>query len=183
MCSNETMIRLSSIERSLLEMLEAETAKGLEAINAEEMGEVVDMLKDLAEAKYYCSVVLAMHEEQEPMGYNPNRYADGRYAPKYGYEAGREGQQGGMTYQGGMGRQGGMGGGMGYGGTARDRYHEARMGYQSHSTADNRRMMEQAADEHMQEFEASLREMWEDADQRQRNKMKAALVGMANGLK
>lgn len=170
MCSNETMMRLSEIERSLLDMLEAETAKGLEAINAEEMGEVVDMLKDLSEAKYYCSVVLAMQEEQEPMGYNPNRYADGRYAPKYGYEEPIRTQPMRADR-------------MGYGGTARDRYHEARMGYQSHSTADNRRMMEQAADEHMQEFEAFLREMWEDADQRQRNKMKAALVGMANGLK
>ena len=194
MCRDDTMMRMSGIEDRLLGMLEEEASRGLGAVDAAEMGEVVDMVKDLAEAKYYCSIVKAM-EADDPMGYNPSRYASGRYAPK-----GR-----GMGYDGMMGyedpepRMGGaprayeeMGGPMrngasqgarnGYG-MAYDRYQEARIGYQRQSTADNRRMMEQTADEHMQEFEDSLREIWDDADQRQRNKIKAALVTMANGLK
>lgn len=53
------------------------------------MGEVVDMVKDLAEAEekhwkaeYYKSIVKAMEkeEEDERYGYNPNRTASGRYA-------------------------------------------------------------------------------------------------------
>ncbi len=57
-------------------------------------GEIADMIKDIsevekniAEACYYKCIAQAMHEEEEQrelmgkMGYNPNRYADGRYAP------------------------------------------------------------------------------------------------------
>lgn len=173
MCNNDAMMRMSSLEDQLLSMLEAEAAKGLESINAEEMGEVVDMVKDLGEAKYYCSIVMAMQEEYEPMGYSPSRRSDGRYAPKghgMGYDR--------MEEPRGMGRMDQHGYGSAY-----DRYQSARMGYQSHSTAENRRMMEQTADEHMREFEESLREIWDEADQHQRNKIKGALVNMANGLK
>ena len=217
MCKDETMMRMSGIEDKLLGMLELGTANGLESVNAAEMGEVVDMVKDLAEAKYYCSVVMAMEEESEdPMGYNTRRYASGRFAPRgrgmgynggmsgydEGYETGmgynggssggqggsegsRGGGQGGSGSQGGSGRSGGsQGGRSGYEfGNAYDRYQSARMGYQNHATAENRRMMEQSADEHMQEFEDSIREIWDEADQRQKNKIKAALVTMANGLK
>ena len=189
MCSNETMERMSRIEAKLLDMLEDGSAKGLEAVNAEEMGEVVDMVKDLAEAKYYCSVVHAM-QETDPMGYNRNRDQHGRFTmgydpmdgmsrykgvrgpDSYAYDEIADPMRNGPSH----GVRNGYGGAMG-------RYHEARMGYQHQSTADNRRMMEQTADEHMKEVEDSIREIWEDADQRPRNKMKAALVSMANGLK
>lgn len=190
MCRDDTMMRMGRIEGKLLGMLEEEAEKGLEGVSAAEMGEVVDMVKDLAEAKYYCSVVKAM-EESDPMGYSQNRDQHGRYAPM-GYDP-----MDGTSRYGGVRASDSyaydkMGGRMGYGpsegarnvyGAAMGRYHEARMGYQHQSTADNRRMMEETADEHMREVEDSIREIWEDADQRQRNKMKAALVSMANGLK
>lgn len=177
MCTNETIMRMNDLESCLLSMLETEVEKGLENVSAEEMGEVVDMLKDLGEAKYYYSVVMAMEDASEPMGYR--RYANGRFAPsgrgKMGYEP-MEPHEGRMMDDGmDMGRRD-------YGG-AYGRYQAARMGYNDHATAENRRMMEQTADEHMREFEDSIRDMWEDADQRQRNKMKAALVSMANSLK
>lgn len=73
-------------------------------IDTKELGECVDMVKDLAEtnkecweALYYCAVVKAMqekHEEEEEMeryGYNPNHYpSSGRFASaghgtRYGY--------------------------------------------------------------------------------------------------
>ena len=140
MCTNETIMRMNDLESCLLSMLETGVEKGLENVSAEEMGEVVDMLKDLGEAKYYYSVVMAMEDASEPMGYR--RYANGRFAP-----SGR-----------------------------------GKMGYEPMEPHEGR-MMEQTADEHMREFEDSIRDMWEDADQRQRNKMKAALVSMANSLK
>lgn len=215
MCKSDVMKRMSGIEESLLSMLEMETAKGLQGIDATEMGAVVDMVKDLGEAKYYCSIVMAMQEEEEPMGYNSRRYASGRFAPKgrgmgydpmeddmmgggMGYNGSGGGSQGGSGGsrgggQGGSGNQGGSGGSGGSQGgrsgyeqpfgNAYDRYQEARMGYRQQATAENRRMMEQTADEHMQEFEGTLREIWDEADQRQRNKIKGALVNMANGLK
>lgn len=84
------------------DIIKSEMAKGTEQIDAHELGEVVDMMKDCAEivekkakAAYYCSVVKAMEdskEEDEMMdrmialderrGYNSNRYANGQYAPK-----------------------------------------------------------------------------------------------------
>lgn len=64
--------------------------QGLDKVNAKEMGEVVDMIKDSyeieklkAEKKYYDSVVNAMHEGQEEMyddmGYPVRRDSMGRY--------------------------------------------------------------------------------------------------------
>lgn len=65
--------------------------QGLDKVNAKEMGEVVDMIKDSyeieklkAEKRYYDSVVNAMHEEKEEpmyedMGYPVRRNSRGRY--------------------------------------------------------------------------------------------------------
>jgi len=54
----------------------------LAEVDAEELGEVVDMIKDLSEAIYYCKVSAAMeeaekHEGKEMMYYTP-MYYDGR---------------------------------------------------------------------------------------------------------
>lgn len=79
---------MKEIKHDLIDAAKAEWAKGIENVNTEELGEVVDMIKDLAEACYYCSVTDAM-DEYEPMGYDRWRYASGRFAPKgrgtYGY--------------------------------------------------------------------------------------------------
>lgn len=80
--------------------------QGLDKVNAKEMGEVVDMIKDSyeieklkAEKKYYDSVVNAMHEHDakedyyEDMGYPVRRDSRGRFmsgsmrGSRRGYEA------------------------------------------------------------------------------------------------
>ena len=80
--------------------------EGLDKVNAKEMGEVVDMIKDSyeieklkAEKKYYDSVVNAMHEHDakeeyyEDMGYPVRRDSRGRFMSgsmrggRRGYEA------------------------------------------------------------------------------------------------
>lgn len=78
--------------------------QGLEKVNAKEMGEVVDMIKDSyeieklkAEKKYYDSVVNAMHEHNadetyyEDMGYPVRRDSRGRFmsgrSNRMGYDA------------------------------------------------------------------------------------------------
>ena len=43
MCRDDTMMRMTQIEMQLLEMLETETAKGLEAVDTKELGEAVDI--------------------------------------------------------------------------------------------------------------------------------------------
>ena len=54
------MERLKHIKHKLVELVEAEMEEHLEAIDTEELGEVIDMIKDLAEAIYYCTVTEAM---------------------------------------------------------------------------------------------------------------------------
>lgn len=56
--------RIEYIKESLMSCVESQI-KHLNDVDAEELGEVVDMLKDLAELEYYCAVTKAM-EEYEP---------------------------------------------------------------------------------------------------------------------
>lgn len=56
--------RLHELEEALSCLLETQLGN-LEDADAAEMGEVVDMIKDIEEAKYYCSVVKAMEEASE----------------------------------------------------------------------------------------------------------------------
>lgn len=92
---------IKKMKETLVEWCHAELSKGKECVDTKEMGEVVDMIKDLAkaekscyESKYYESIVKAMEEAEEEqemraklgldhpdmMGYNSHRSArTGRY--------------------------------------------------------------------------------------------------------
>lgn len=75
------MCDLAEMKERLISCVKSELEKGVENVNAVELGEVVDMIKDLAqcekycwEAEYYRTVVEAMEDEEEPeyesrMGY------------------------------------------------------------------------------------------------------------------
>lgn len=91
------------MKHSLTELVRSQFEKGLECVNTDEAGKVVDMIKDLAEteekcwkAEYYKAIVKAMDRAQMEevmammdncdyddgrMGYNHNHYASGRFAP------------------------------------------------------------------------------------------------------
>ena len=94
---HETLERLSEIAC-------AETSKSIECINTCELGAVIDMIKDLAEAEYHSHIVKAMKEAEEDEEaeekymlktlkdeygeddgkryYDMWRYKSGRFAPK-----------------------------------------------------------------------------------------------------
>ena len=71
------MHRMKHIMHKLTELVEMEVDEHLDTIDACELGEVVDMIKDMAEAIYYCTVTEAMedksyreephHKAEEPM--------------------------------------------------------------------------------------------------------------------
>ena len=95
MKKNSSYEKLSDLKKDLIKIFDAELhSKGVNDLDTKECGEVVDMIKDLAEAEkacmeahYYESVIHAMEEageedEEGRMGYNSRRYANGRYAPK-----------------------------------------------------------------------------------------------------
>lgn len=87
---------ICAAKKDLLDVFLGEIhSKGAANMDTKEAGEVVDMIKDLAEAEKYCmeacyyeTIVKAMEkadeddEEDGRMGYNSRHYANGRFAPK-----------------------------------------------------------------------------------------------------
>lgn len=100
---------ICEMKEKLISWTKEELEKGKDCVDTEEAGNVVDMIKDLAEAEekcwkaaYYKAVVEAMGEyeddvEVDPsrvrrMGYDDYRYSSGRFAPKgHGHYAGHMG--------------------------------------------------------------------------------------------
>ena len=87
--------RMYCMIEKLAECAEKQFDAGIENIDTSEMGQVVDMMKDLAEAMYYRELTKAMQEfdAEDVMEmldrygdgrkfYDHYRYADGRFAPK-----------------------------------------------------------------------------------------------------
>lgn len=96
--------RIHKMQECLTEKAVNEFEKGIENVDTSEMGEVVDMIKDLAEAEYHSIISKAMKkadEEEEEYDkellrslkaeygeesgrryYDQYRYANGRFAPK-----------------------------------------------------------------------------------------------------
>lgn len=58
------MERLKHIEETLMSCVEGQLSH-LESVDTHELGEAIDMIKDLSQAKYYCSIVKAMEEAEE----------------------------------------------------------------------------------------------------------------------
>ena len=71
----------------------------LQNVNTKELGEVIDMIKDLAEAEYYCTVVKAMEENASEKSTNNYYYTDNYYPHSYYRDVDRD--LGRMYYSGG----------------------------------------------------------------------------------
>ena len=80
------MERLKHIKDSLIAQVQTQMSN-LQYVDAEELGEVVDMIKDLEEAIYYCSITKAMEEKEKEQKYGGNDketyYYTERYMPEY----------------------------------------------------------------------------------------------------
>ena len=74
------MHRLEQIKETLLNTIQSHMNQGLSNINTKELGEAIDMLKDMEQAMYYCSIVKAMKENKEEEKYSHMRpsYLDGK---------------------------------------------------------------------------------------------------------
>ena len=57
------MEELKQIKEILVDQVQSQM-HNLHGVNAKELGEVIDMIKDLSETMYYCSIVQAMEEGQ-----------------------------------------------------------------------------------------------------------------------
>lgn len=57
--------RLCEVKEKMIDVVMAQMDH-LETVNVCELGEAIDIIKDIAEAEYYCSVVKAMDEKAVP---------------------------------------------------------------------------------------------------------------------
>jgi hypothetical protein len=71
------MEHLKYMKSKLVECIEKQMNGNLEYTNAQELGEAVDMVKDLSEAIYYCTITEAME--------NKSQYRQGPHAPSTHY--------------------------------------------------------------------------------------------------
>ena len=72
------MDRLKAMKNCLMAQAEAQMSH-LECVDAKELGEVIDMVKDLEEAMYYCSIVEAMEDANEENPINNYYYMENPY--------------------------------------------------------------------------------------------------------
>lgn len=74
-----SMERLKAMEERAMCLAEQGLNQDVSAINAKELGEIIDVVKDIAETKYYCSVTEAMKESEETEKYMK------KYLPEMAY--------------------------------------------------------------------------------------------------
>lgn len=200
--------KICDMKHKLIEAAECEIAKGLDCVSTHELGEVVDMIKDLCEAEekcvkaaYYDAMIGEDGEpEESKMGYNPRRYASGRYAPKGAGHMGYIPMQGRMMdepehmsrmgyYPSGAGNRSQSGSRMGYIEGPYDRYgrpyneyRNAKRHYtETHSESDKQRMHEHA-NEHVSDTIASMRAIWQDLDHDQKVRVKQDFTNLLSEM-
>ena len=77
------MHRLTDIQECLISMVECQIANPSQ-VNTEELGEVIDMIKDISEAQYYCTKE-KKYENPNPfeISYNPKEEKSSHYRKMY----------------------------------------------------------------------------------------------------
>ena len=58
------MKRLEQMTESLISCVQGQISGNLQQVDAKELGEAIDMIKDLEEAIYYCTITKALNEEE-----------------------------------------------------------------------------------------------------------------------
>lgn len=207
---HDTMMKMEEIrelKNTLLDTVKAEIAKGVQCVDTKEAGEVIDMIKDLAEtekcymeALYYQKVTEAMLSYEEPRyGYNPNRSAStGRYTSG----GGRGGRMGFKPHEPWMpedpwdgGSYGGGNSSMGYWsgregmdqmdpryGEEYNRYRMTRRHYTETKSAEDKKEMSEHAEKHLRDSIDTMKDIWGDAEPELKRKMKEDLTKLVNSM-
>ena len=69
------MEKFKQIKDALVNCIQAQVGQGLKEVDTKELGEAIDMLKDMEEAMYYCSITKAMEESKEEEKYREKYYS------------------------------------------------------------------------------------------------------------
>lgn len=104
------MEQLKTIKEQLIAQIQSQMTD-LHCVDTHELGEVIDMVKDIAQAEYYCEIYKQMkeHGAEEPVR-NNNYYYTERYYPAPDYYRDMDRYYGRMYYpEGGNSSSGGSG--------------------------------------------------------------------------
>ena len=77
------MERLKSMKEALMNCAQSQIHGNLNNVDAKELGEVIDMIKDIEETIYYCTVVEAMEETEDKGNRQHQIYYPMYYTPYY----------------------------------------------------------------------------------------------------
>lgn len=194
------MDQLKNMKDSLISVVQSQISGNLEKVQAKELGEAIDMIKDLSEAIYYCTVTEAMEksEWEKPV---ENYYYSQRVLPR-DYADDRMG--GGMMYYNGGSSSGNRGGQGGMSSGGRRSYQESYPPYgmlppardlrEGRSPMYRKMYMEgkmmhdksksmQELDEYMQELTSDLSEMIQDASPEEKQLLQQKIATLAGKIK
>lgn len=160
------MKQLKTMKDTLINSVQNQMCN-LAAVDTKELGEVIDMIKDLSEAIYYCTVTEAMEEKD---------LAKEHHLPKAEYPYRDMDKEMGRMYYNGGGRSGGSSGGRGNSYYTEREYPIEMRDYREGRSPQSRRMYMEAKELHegkevkvkelekyMQELTRDITEMIEDA--------------------
>lgn len=167
---------ICEMRKKLIEWTKEAMSGSPNSVDTQELGEVINMIKDIYQLEYYCakktyyeSVTEAMDEYGDADHFKMGRSGMMRVLPEYDrrdqrfdpdeYDIyGRMGYSGRVPHS-NMGRNW-------------DRYLDARRHYNATKSDSDRMEMSTSAKMHIGETIATLRDMWHDADPDLREKMK-----------
>ncbi len=201
------MDMLKSMKDTLMCSAQAQMAH-LDCVDAKELGEVIDMIKDLEEAIYYCTITEAMHQKEQEGGNNHTTiyYSEprGNYSRMY-YDGGTSYRM----YDEGRGSSGSSGGGHGNAGNSNgssnssmyadgrrvaENWGEARDPREGVSHQQRRMYMEskqmhhgkakqlQELEKYMKDLSSDMVEMIEDASAEERQYLSNRLTALASKI-
>lgn len=155
------MEQLKRLKEQLIEGVSSQTYKGLGSVDREELGEAIDMIKDIEEILYYCSITKAMEEKEKENEYMKN-YSSMNYPMYY------NGNSGSRNYD-GEDR-------MFYGGNRDSRNYSSRRNYSDHKGT-------QDLDKYVQELTDDILDMIHDASPEEKMTLSQKMTSLANKIK
>lgn len=168
---HEADMRICNLEDILIQKV---YAQDLDTVDAHEMGEVVDMIKDIAEYKrnhyeacYYKSVVEAMDQYgNSRAGYIENM---GEMSPEYSQFKKRMDKAADPYYDDRYDRP-------------YNDYKARRRHYTESHSADDKMKMDQHANEHIEVIVETVKDIWNDADPNLRQQMRNRMTELLNQM-
>ena len=152
---------ICELKSDLIRSLTSHFGMGLNQVDTDEAGKVVDMIKDLAEAEYYISVVEAMDRPEKTK--RSWTHGGEEYFPHEhnGEDSRNSDSKHGRIF---------------------DDYMKYKRYYTETKSPSQKEEMDAKANEYVGETVSTIRDIWRDADPEMRRKLKAEFVKLVNEM-